>query len=96
MQEDPFLIVEALAPKTKAKWKAISSYKSDESDSDGGAGGAGGGGGRRREPAELEFVKKRNLSWSQQMETVIAMLMNDGKRSLIEWIVEVSVGYRLE
>ena len=85
VQEDPFLIIEALAPKTKAKWKSISSYKSDESEAEGGVGGIG----RKKEAAELEFVKKKNLSWSQQMEVVIGMLLRDGKQSLIEWIIEV-------
>jgi replication fork protection complex subunit Tof1/Swi1 len=86
VQEDPFLIIEALTPKTKGKWKSISSYQSDESDSD----GPGAGSGNKKTPAELEFVKKKNLSWSQQMEVVIGVLLKDGKQSLIEWIIEVS------
>jgi replication fork protection complex subunit Tof1/Swi1 len=52
-------------------------------------------GARKRDPAELEFVKKRNLSWSQQMEVVIGMLIRDGKRALIEWIVEVGPRMRV-
>jgi replication fork protection complex subunit Tof1/Swi1 len=88
VQEDPFLIVEALTPKTRGKWKAISSYQSDESDSDGG--GGAGRVGNKKTPAELEFVKNKNLSWSQQMKVVIGVLLKDGKQSLIEWIVEVS------
>lgn len=86
VQEDPFLIIEALTPKTKGKWKSISSYQSDESDSD----GPGAGSANKKTPAELDFVKKRNLSWSQQMEVVIGVLLKDGKQSLIEWIIEVS------
>ena len=88
VQEDPFLIVEALTPKTRGTWKAISSYKSDESDSDG---GGGGGVRNKKDAAELEFVKKKNLSWSQQMEVVIGVLFKDGKQALVEWIVEVSL-----
>ena len=36
--EDPFVIVQALAPKSRGHWKELSSYKSDE-DSDDGMGG---------------------------------------------------------
>ena len=36
--EDPFLIVQALGPKSRGHWKELSSYKSDE-DSDDGMGG---------------------------------------------------------
>lgn len=42
-----------------------------------------------RAPAELEFVKKKNLSWSDQMATVIAMLLKAEHRDWIEWIVEL-------
>ena len=88
VQEDPFLIIEALTPKTKGKWKAISSYQSDGSDSDGPSGAGFPGG--KRQPAELEFVKKKNLSWSQQMEVVIGVLLKEGKQNLVEWVIEVS------
>ena len=37
--EDPFLIVQAFAPKTRGNWKAISSYKSDDESDDEGFGG---------------------------------------------------------
>ena len=33
--EDPFVIVETLGPKSRNKWKDLSSYKSDEEGEDG-------------------------------------------------------------
>ena len=42
-----------------------------------------------RAPAELEFVKKKNLSWSDQMATVIAMLIQAEHRDWIEWTIEL-------
>ena len=33
--EDPFVIVETLGPKSRGKWKELSSYKSDDEDEDG-------------------------------------------------------------
>ena len=33
--EDPFLIVQALGPKSRGHWKELSSYKSDEEEDDG-------------------------------------------------------------
>jgi len=42
-----------------------------------------------RAPAELEFVKKKNLSWSDQMATVIAMLLKAEHKDWIEWAIEV-------
>ena len=32
VDEDPFLIVQALGPKSRSHWKELSSYKSDEED----------------------------------------------------------------
>lgn len=36
VKEDPFLIVEALASKSRGRWKELSSYQSDEDDGMGG------------------------------------------------------------
>ena len=43
-----------------------------------------------RGPAELEFKKNAKLSWSQQMESIIAMLLQAGHREWIEWTIQVS------
>jgi replication fork protection complex subunit Tof1/Swi1 len=41
-----------------------------------------------RAPAELEFVKNKNLSWSDQVATVIAMLLKAEHRDWVEWAIE--------
>lgn len=89
MQEDPFLIVEALTPKSRGKWKAISSYQSDEEED----GGAGGGAGAKKGLVEVEFVKNKKLSWGEQMGIVVGILLRDGKEGLIRWIIEVSLSF---
>jgi replication fork protection complex subunit Tof1/Swi1 len=38
VKEDPFVIVDTLGPKSRNKWKDLSSYKSDEEEGDGMAG----------------------------------------------------------
>jgi replication fork protection complex subunit Tof1/Swi1 len=37
--DDPFVIVQALGPKSRGHWKELSSYKSDEESEDDGMGG---------------------------------------------------------
>ncbi|KAL7421129.1 Topoisomerase 1-associated factor 1 [Cryptotrichosporon argae] len=86
VDQDPFVIVEALAPKSGSKWKELSSYKSDDED------GMGGQRARIKEqmgPAELEFVKNKKLSWSQQMGVVVAMLVKADHADWVRWIIEV-------
>ena len=41
-------------------------------------------------PAELEYKKNAKLSWSQQMGTTVALLLQVGQRDLIDWVIEVS------
>ena len=41
-------------------------------------------------PAELEFKKNKNLSWSDQMRVVVAMLLGAGRESWIRWVINVS------
>ncbi|ORX39175.1 timeless protein-domain-containing protein [Kockovaella imperatae] len=87
--EDPFLIVQAFGPKTRGHWKELSSYKSDDESDD----GMGGQRDRIREkleraPAELEYKKNKKMSWSQQMGTTVALLIQAGHKSWIEWIAD--------
>ena len=42
-----------------------------------------------RAPAELEFKKEKQLSWSQQMGVVVSCLKIKGHVTLIEWLMEV-------
>lgn len=42
-----------------------------------------------RAPAELEFKKNKNLSWSDQMGTVIAMLLQAEHQDWIEWVIDI-------
>jgi hypothetical protein len=41
-------------------------------------------------PAELEFKKNKKLSWSQQMEVVITVLLQAEHQAWIEWVINVS------
>lgn len=92
--EKPLLIVEAFFPKSGSKWKEYSSYKPEDvpvaqrsvscqslarADSQ-----------APRAPAELEFKKDKQLSWSQQMGVVVSCLKVKGHELLIEWLMEVS------
>jgi replication fork protection complex subunit Tof1/Swi1 len=79
--EDPFVIIQAFGPKSRGHWKELSSYKSD-SDSDSSVRGVGG-------VVDLDFIKRRALTWSQQMGVVIAMLVRDGKTGMIQWVAGV-------
>ena len=40
-------------------------------------------------PAELEFKKNKKLSWSQQMEVVITVLLQANHQAWIEWVISV-------
>lgn len=42
-----------------------------------------------RAPIDLIFKKNKNLSWSEQMGAVIAMLLQTDHKDWIEWIIEV-------
>jgi replication fork protection complex subunit Tof1/Swi1 len=70
--EDKFVIVETLGPKSRNKWKDLSSYKSEEEDDD----GMGGQRARIREKVrhllELEYSLIHRwalLSWSSRRRT---------------------------
>lgn len=50
-------------------------------------------------PSDLLFKKNKNLSWSDQMGVVIAMLLQAGHRDWIEWIIgalEIALATRQE
>ncbi|WOO84917.1 Topoisomerase 1-associated factor 1 [Vanrija pseudolonga] len=88
MAEDPFMIVDAFGPKSRGRWKQHSSYKSDEEEDD----GMGGQRARIQEklgPAELEFIKKHKLSWSQQMGVVVKMLVDADHEEWVRWMINV-------
>jgi replication fork protection complex subunit Tof1/Swi1 len=46
-------------------------------------------------PAELEFKKNKKLSWSQQMEVVITVLLQAEHQAWIEWVISVRGFYLL-
>jgi replication fork protection complex subunit Tof1/Swi1 len=46
-------------------------------------------------PAELELKKNKKLSWSQQMEVVIAVLLQAEHQAWIEWVISVRRFYLL-
>ncbi|KAK4685899.1 replication fork protection complex subunit TIMELESS/Tof1/Swi1, partial [Tremellales sp. Uapishka_1] len=84
--EDPFLIVEALAPKSRGRWKELSSYRSDEgSDEEIGVGAKKSA---KDKSMELEFKKNKKLSWSQQMGVVVSLLVQDSHEDWIHWVIE--------
>lgn len=41
-------------------------------------------------PPELEFVKKHNLSWSDQMAVAVRMLLDADHEEWIHWVITVS------
>jgi hypothetical protein len=45
-------------------------------------------------PAELEFKKNKKLSWSQQMEVVITVLLQAEHQAWIEWVISVSPSHK--
>lgn len=47
-------------------------------------------------PAELEFKKNKKLSWTQQMEVVIAVLLQAEHKSWVEWVIGVSTNSTLK
>lgn len=67
VQEDPFVIVQALEPKTRKNWKDLSSYKSDdESDDD----GMGGQQARIQEKVRNERDVHINDSWRERLQSL--------------------------
>lgn len=95
LEADPFLMIDALQPKTRGKWKGISSYESDEDD------GMAGQRGRIREQVrlkeeesdeqmgELTFIKSKNLPWSKQVGVAVTLLVKEEKKPWIETLLEV-------
>ncbi|RSH83343.1 Topoisomerase 1-associated factor 1 [Apiotrichum porosum] len=75
MADDPFLMVEALTPKSRSSMK---SYDHDEHD-DGMAG--------QRDRIREKFIKNKNIPWSQQMGIAIAMVTK--KDGGLGWINEI-------
>nr|XP_018259274.1 topoisomerase 1-associated factor 1 [Kwoniella dejecticola CBS 10117]OBR81432.1 topoisomerase 1-associated factor 1 [Kwoniella dejecticola CBS 10117] len=86
--EDPFLIIDAFSSRSRTKWKEVSSYQSG-SESDDGMGGQRGRIKEKMGQAEIEFKKNKKLSWSQQMEITVGILMKEEKSDWIKWIIEV-------
>ncbi|EIW79780.1 timeless-domain-containing protein [Coniophora puteana RWD-64-598 SS2] len=88
LAEEPMLAVEAFFPMNRGHWKQFSSWEPEKrqaralsgSDSDNGGGGAG-------FPAEVKV--KKGYSWSEQIGIVIAALVEEGNRGLVEWIKDV-------
>ncbi|WVO15560.1 hypothetical protein L204_103220 [Cryptococcus depauperatus] len=81
---DRFTIVEVFSNKSRSSWRSMDGGDSDD--------GMGGQKVRIQEnigPAELQFIRKHNLSWSQQVGIVFTILCDDGLNHLIKWIVEV-------
>lgn len=98
LQDDPFLMIEALMPKTRGRWKELSSWQGDGDDE------MGGQRSRIREqvrlpslntancqlgPAKLEFIKKRDLSTSQKIGALVKYFVEMDHEDYINWIVTV-------
>lgn len=87
IEKDPFVIVDALLPKGRGQWQRYSSAKDEDDD------GMAGQRSRIREKlaaAELEFIKKNNLSWSQQMGVVVSILVSAEHKEWVRETVAVS------
>ena len=59
ISDDPFVIVETLGPKSRNKWKDLSSYRSEDED---GGDGMGGQRARIREKVRVPFVSGRDVA----------------------------------
>lgn len=88
VQEDPFIIIEAITPKGRGKWKAVGGYASED-DAFGVSGKTGKG--KKGEMTDLEFVKNKKLTQGEQMGVLVAMLIDSGDEQLVEWIIDVSL-----
>lgn len=102
LEEEPFLAVEvrpsalypiislrvtapqAFFPKNRGQWKAYSSWEPPEKEK----------GVRERTRAEKpgagEVQVKRGFSWSEQLAIVIAALVDEGNKLLVDWTKDVS------
>lgn len=86
VKEDSFLLVEAFYPKTRGKWKQLSSWEppskknrdEDENEDDSLT---------LSRPAEVKV--KKGYSWSEQLGIVIKCLVEDSRMALIDWTKQV-------
>ncbi|BEI92678.1 uncharacterized protein CcaverHIS019_0503060 [Cutaneotrichosporon cavernicola] len=95
LEADPFVMVEIFLPKSLGRWKSLSSYVVEDKVHDSERA-------RVREqmgPPELEFIKKNNLSWSEQMAVAIRMLLDADHEDWVRWIIstlEIALASRLQ
>lgn len=81
VEEDPFLIVEAIMPKGRGAWKVVGGYITEP---------VTGLGSKKGGMTDLEFVKNKKLSWDDQMSVLVATLVDNGDEQLVEWVIDVS------
>ena len=79
---------QAFYPKTRGKWKALSSWEAPEK-----------GTGSRRRAAETsedekrprEVRVKKGYSWSENVGIIVKALVDGGKRALVDWVRDVRI-----
>ncbi|KAJ7349333.1 timeless protein-domain-containing protein [Mycena albidolilacea] len=83
LEEEPFLAVEAFFPKNRGQWKAYSSWEPPEKEK------AVRERTRAEKPGAGEVQVKRGFSWSEQLAIVIAALVDEGNRLLVDWTKDI-------
>lgn len=82
VEPDSFLLVQAFFPKNRGQWKHFSSWEPEEKPSRRGRAAED-----NRFPPDVQV--KKGFKWSEQLAIAIAVLKEEGKMSLIDWVKQV-------
>ncbi|KAH9060235.1 timeless protein-domain-containing protein [Lactarius vividus] len=78
VEADSFVLIEALFPKNRNRWKKYSSWEPEQKS-----------GGKDADPRFPQDVSvKKGFSWSEQLAIAMAALQEAGQGELIEWVKE--------
>ncbi|KAH9007386.1 timeless-domain-containing protein [Lactarius deliciosus] len=78
VEADSFVLIEALFPKNRNRWKKYSSWEPEQKS-----------GGKDADPRFPQDVSvKKGYSWSEQLAIAMAALQEAGQGELIEWVKE--------
>jgi replication fork protection complex subunit Tof1/Swi1 len=90
VEQEPFLLVEAFYPKNRGHWKAYSSLSPEElALKTGKASVSSKTVEDRRFPPDVQV--KKGHSWSEQVGIAVKALIEDEKKSLVEWTKDASL-----
>ncbi|CAL1710038.1 unnamed protein product [Somion occarium] len=82
VEPDSFLLVQAFFPKNRGQWKHFSSWEPEEKPSRRGRAAED-----NRFPPDVQV--KKGFKWSEQLAIAIAVLKEEGKMSLIDWVKQI-------